>query len=283
MKYKIQSIQEVIDHTIDEKAPSISFGYRFFRHIEPGLINIVGRPSTGKTSLLVNIIQRIAHKSSKILVISNDNKISYVRRLIALESNLQNDDVISLDDLYKSEKSELDRRKQFLFNYAKEKVGKYNVSFIDSYDADFSLEDFLEIIHSIKRESDELLTVFIDANISSSSDFLSKLSTVAKQEKLVVVATYTLPRDLINKEITLSNLRDAFGSSFERDANMIVLISRTTFVDGDKKQQSDLIYARVIKNRFGPTGNYPLIFSSSILSIFEVSQELEDIIKKEEL
>ena len=277
MKYKIQSIQQVVENIESEKNPSISLGYRFIGHVEPGLISFVGRPSVGKTSFLVNIINKIGPKQSKVLVICNDGKVPYARRLVALESNLSNDDVITMNDLANDESKELGPSKRLKFLMAKGKVEKYNVNFVDSFEGEFDPGDFLELIHLIERGEDEILSVIIDLNFVKAPDYLDKLSKIAIDERLVIIVSYLLPREFANKQVTLFDLLTAFGPSFERNSSMIVLLGRLIMRKDDKSPlQSDLLNVKVLKNRFRVVKDYPLLFSKDILSIFECSQELAE-------
>lgn len=274
MSYKVFGIKESIENDLENKQEWVYTGFRFLNRVKPGIINIVSRPMIGKTALLLNISRRIAHNGGKVLFITSSSKNLYIKKLAALESTFNGDEALSVTKLECLEDLELSIQEIEYYKKIKEKLSKYDISFCDTVDNNFSAADFREICRSVERNNNQIITVFLDMNFRNQTIDLEQLEKNALEDNVVVFITYSCPKIIVDRlkdkdMIRLVDFNNYYNKKFERCSNAILILERDTNEGIYNTSDSIKINILFLKNRFGPTNTYPIVLIGSTQTIFE--------------
>ena len=288
-KYLIEQLQELDNMTIDKDNPTDNYLMEVMDNIlsdkpkqfiktginsvdnrimgfEAGQLNVLaGRPSTGKTSLALNIMWNIVLKGYPTTFFSLEtggNNI--VERLVSSITNIPLHKVKQADGISDKETSDI--------MTAIDQIKKHN---------NLRIEDTAQITPQDVREramaqSDLPHVIFIDYLTLMQPDIPQRdrrlevekisrdLKIIAKETGSVIIALSQLSRGVESrqdKRPMMSDLREAGG--IEQDANMIFLLYRDDYYDKDLVDndtgKSDIEFI-IAKNKDGETGTVGLEF-----------------------
>lgn len=288
-KYLIEQLQELDNMTIDKDNPTDNYLMEVMDNIlsdkpkefiktgitsvdnrimgfEAGQLNVLaGRPSTGKTSLALNIMWNIVLKGYPTTFFSLEtggNNI--VERLVSNITNIPLHKVKQADGISDKETSNIMN--------AIDQIKKHN---------NLRIEDTAQITPQNVREramaqSELPHVIFIDYLTLMQSDVAQRdrrlevekisrdLKIIAKETGCVIIALSQLSRGVESrndKRPMMSDLREAGG--IEQDANMIFLLYREDYYDKElidnETGKSDIEFI-IAKNKDGETGTVDLVF-----------------------
>ncbi|MGO1822249.1 MAG: DnaB helicase C-terminal domain-containing protein [Staphylococcus equorum] len=288
-KYLIEQLQELDSMTIDKDNPTDNYLMEVMDNIlsdkpkefiktgissvdnrimgfEAGQLNVLaGRPSTGKTSLALNIMWNIVLKGYPTTFFSLEtggNNI--VERLVSSITNIPLHKVKQADGISDKETSNIMN--------AIDQIKKHS---------NLRIEDTAQITPQDVREramaqSELPQVIFIDYLTLMQSDVAQRdrrlevekisrdLKIIAKETGSVIIALSQLSRGVESrqdKRPMMSDLREAGG--IEQDANMIFLLYRDDYYDKDLVDndtgKSDIEFI-IAKNKDGETGTVELEF-----------------------
>ncbi|WP_458659049.1 replicative DNA helicase [Candidatus Vidania fulgoroideorum] len=270
-KFKIKKKLKIVYHNIINKKYSnntyIKTGFSKLDNLilgfSPGeLIVIAGRPSTGKTSLCMNICENISikNKLSSIFFSLEMSKEQVILRLLSSISGINSK---------KIKGSSLDKKEKKKLKYAYKKIKKSSIFINDN--SFFNLYNFKSNLKKIFTQNkigiiaiDYLQLVYLKRNKDSRNNEIAEISrilkTVSKEFNVPVVALSQLNRNSdqrINKRPILSDLKDS--GSIEQDADLIIFLYNN-LLENKNIVETELIIG---KNRNGPTGVIKLDFDKS--------------------
>lgn len=288
-KYLIEQLQELDNMTIDKDNPTDNYLMEVMDNIlsdkpkefiktgissvdnrimgfEAGQLNVLaGRPSTGKTSLALNIMWNIVLKGYPTTFFSLEtggNNI--VERLVSSITNIPLHKVKQADGISDKETSNIMN--------AIDQIKKHS---------NLRIEDTAQITPQDVREqamaqSELPHVIFIDYLTLMQSDVAQRdrrlevekisrdLKIIAKETGCVIIALSQLSRGVESrndKRPMMSDLREAGG--IEQDANMIFLLYREDYYDKElidnETGKSDIEFI-IAKNKDGETGTVELEF-----------------------
>lgn len=288
-KYLIEQLQELDNMTIDKDNPTDNYLMEVMDNIlsdkpkefiktgissvdnrimgfEAGQLNVLaGRPSTGKTSLALNIMWNIVLKGYPTTFFSLEtggNNI--VERLVSSITNIPLHKVKQADGISDKETSNIMN--------AIDQIKKHS---------NLRIEDTAQITPQDVREramaqSELPHVIFIDYLTLMQSDIEQRdrrlevekisrdLKIIAKETGCVIIALSQLSRGVESrndKRPMMSDLREAGG--IEQDANMIFLLYREDYYDKElidnETGKSDIEFI-IAKNKDGETGTVELEF-----------------------
>ena len=288
-KYLIEQLQELDNMTIDKDNPTDNYLMEVMDNIlsdkpkefiktgissvdnrimvfESGQLNVLaGRPSTGKTSLALNIMWNIVLKGYPTTFFSLEtggNNI--VERLVSSITNIPLHKVKQADGISDKETSNIMN--------AIDQIKKHS---------NLRIEDTAQITPQDVREramaqSELPHVIFIDYLTLMQSDVAQRdrrlevekisrdLKIIAKETGCVIIALSQLSRGVESrndKRPMMSDLREAGG--IEQDANMIFLLYREDYYDKElidnETGKSDIEFI-IAKNKDGETGTVELEF-----------------------
>lgn len=242
-------------------------GGGFFRS---GFYVIGARPGMGKTTLALNMANRIAKDGKRVLFISlemDGNQITAKRLAIwtGLPYNALYTGRLSEDDM-----NTVRPALQWFGNlpFYTADAGIYSVSDLSGYAMsgkfDIIFVDYLGIMtpadEDAQRTKYEQIT-----NLSKA------MKALAKRAKIPIVALSQLNRESAsksNKRPTLAELRDS--GAIEQDADGVILLHREGYY-ATEKPETETIELIIAKNRHGETGTIPLHWWARSGQIIEIS------------
>lgn len=270
VKDLVKSSYKLIEELYESKSKitGLSTGYHHFDDITAGLqrgdlIIVAGRPSMGKTSFAMNIVENAAKdKDAKIAFFSLEmSKESLVMRILTSQARIDASRV-RVGNLQESDWPRL--------LSAADTLAHMNV-FIDDTPAQSAI-DIRAKVRRLAKEHGGLDLVVVDylqlmrstGNTYSREQEISEISrslkAVAKELSVPLVALSQLNRSLesrSNKRPMMSDLRES--GALEQDADLIVFIYRDEVYDQNSidKGVAEIIVA---KQRNGTTGTCRLAF-----------------------
>lgn len=281
----IDSIQYMLEHP--GQLRGLSSGYSKLDKMTSGLQGgemfvIAARPSMGKTSLAMNIVEYIAVDCGKPSAVFSleMSATMLVRRLLVSRAQL------SMQDL---SRGLLSRAQQEALAKATRELQKANILIDETpgldilemrakarrmkkqHDIQMIMIDYLQLMTSTSRRAQDNRQIEI-AEISAG------IKGIAKELNVPVIVLAQLNRSVESRKgqrPVLSDLRES--GSIEQDADMVGLLSREDYAGGKmevgseeeearKKGQAVLILA---KNRNGPTDDVPLRFIDHAMRFLE--------------
>ena len=287
MTYWPQSVKEtmqIIDNILEKKGISgISSGFKDLDDKLLGLhkeemIIIAGRPSMGKTSLAMNIVENVAlgtvdHTPRPVGIFSLEmSRVQLILRMLGSHSRIpahkiaggyltaanhgllvQASDVLMKAPIYLDDTGGLDILE--LRARARRMKKKHGIELF--------VIDYLQLLHS-KNQRREGRQIEISA-ISGS------LKDMAKELKVPVIVISQLNRAPETRDRSgrprLADLRDS--GAIEQDADVVCMLMRPSkYADeaGENVEEANLAVLDVAKQRNGPTGKINLVFLEEIMT-----------------
>jgi replicative DNA helicase len=243
----------------------------------PDMFVIAARPSMGKTSFMMNIVEHIAITSGKpAMVFSCEmSTVQIVQRLVFSRARFE---FQKLTRGYQPNKGDLQRIKQASVEIASSKL------FIDDT-AGISIND-LRAKARRKHRDEGISVIAVDylqlmrsttKQASNSrereiAEISGGLKALAKELNIPVIVLAQLnrgPEGRTGSSLGVPRMSDLRESgSIEQDADMVGLLYRKVYyVDNQEDRDEDDGEAELVlaKNRNGPTGNVPLTFLPALM------------------
>nr|YP_004376580.1 DNA replication helicase [Fistulifera solaris]BAK18946.1 DNA replication helicase [Fistulifera solaris] len=230
------------------------------------LIIIAGRPSIGKTALILNIVADVVRQSRlPVLLFSLEmSKEQILYRLLSIETQISQLRLKS-GNLGKEDWVKISRVIPIL--------AKVPLFIDDNFN--LSIQDIRSKIKSILFEQRNLGLIVIDyLQLMQSSDSKIEnrvqelayttraLKILAREFNVPIVVLSQLSRNVenrVDKRPILSDLRES--GSIEQDADLILLLYKSSSYNQVDKQTATLIELIIAKQRNGPTGVVKLKFN----------------------
>ena len=288
-----ESFEDLKRRIRDKGNIGIRTGFQFLDslHIQNGNMAVLGgRPATGKTALMLNIVANILKQDSPTptLIFSLEmTRSELVSRLISSisgvsASNLRNGVILATD------KAKIENAYAFLMEKSKlfHIVDKADMNYLQMlswarkykqrYDIGLICVDYLQLLKPVSKKSIREQEV---AEVSRN------LKAIAKDLECSVIALAQLNRETEkeNRPPRASDIRES--GSIEQDADYIIMLSRvvkdtrtiagreekiTTYNIPDSASISKpIIKVHIVKNRHGSVGEDDLIFNKE-LTKFEI-------------
>jgi len=256
-------------------------GYPEIDHYIEGLLPgrlfiIAGRPSSGKSSLLLNMAINavwqpiVKEQNGKVLFVSLEmsteelasRAIAYLLRTpIRKLTQQENNDAVNriVDNLKNSG--------LYIYKQPSHDIGKLITS-VFQFSAQNNLKaiflDYIQLLNSEKKH----------ANRNEELGIVSRsLKNMATEHNIPVIVGCQLSRAVeyrSDKQPTMSDLRES--GNIEQDADVIITIHRQKLYDV-KTDMPDVANIRVIKNRNGPIGELQLAFMEEMSSFYSINHE----------
>ncbi|MDO8142354.1 MAG: replicative DNA helicase [Candidatus Brocadiales bacterium] len=228
------------------------------------LIIVAARPSMGKTSLVLNIVEHVGVVEKKpAVVFSLEMSAQQVaQNMLCSHARI---------DAHKLRMGFLDDKQWSDLSYGLGSLSEAPI-FIDDtpgltvlevrakarrlkaqYDIQFVAVDYLQLMESSRAENRQQEISIISRGLKS----------LARELKIPVIAVSQLNRSVETREghkPRMSDLRES--GSIEQDADVIILLHRDNYYDPEKDNTAELIIA---KQRNGPTGVVKLAFRSHFM------------------
>lgn len=265
----------------DEPYTGLVTGFKKVDDITGGLqssdfIILAARPSMGKTSFALNILENVAIKGDKSVACFSleMSKEQLVQRILSsqtgtdllkLRSGKMEEEelkkVITQGDKFKDKKILIDDRAGITVTEMKETAKKWK----KVHGLDLIIIDYLQLIQG---ENPNTQNRFLEVGEISRS-----IKMMARELDVPVLALSQLSRSLemrTNKRPALSDLRDS--GALEQDADVIAFIYRDDYYypDSEKKNIAEII---IQKQRNGPTGTIPLFFRKDITKFYDLDPQ----------
>jgi len=298
-KAKIRGMKEQVFEAIEaiekmyenpDSVTGLPTGFRDLDEMTNGLhggemIIVAARPSMGKTSFAMNIVEHIALEQKRPVAVFSLEMSSQqlVQRLICARAEIE---MQKLRGGFLSQKRDFPRLMQAADELAKAPI------FIDDTPGlsilemraksrrlkkmggiEFIAVDYLQLLRSTSRRAQDNRQLEI-AEISAGLKALSKEIDVPI---LVLAQLNRNPEQRGGGKPRLSDLRES--GSIEQDADVVALLTRSAYYaeDGDdreeKEGEAELIVA---KQRNGPTGDIPLSFINKYMRFADRAADRSD-------
>lgn len=262
----------------------ISTGYpvldRMINGLKGGeLFVIAARPSMGKTSFLLNIMEHIVLDAEKpVLIFSCEMpSVQLVERLLYARSGVSKQSLVS-------KKGKLSREDMMRFTYAIKEYKKSSLV-IDDTPA-ISIAELRAKARRVLKENPQLAAIGIDylqlmrshtkqaqnSREREIAEISSGLKGLAKELNLPIIVLAQLNRGPENRTgknkgvPMMSDLRES--GAIEQDADMIGLLYRSAYYAEDDEERESIgsdANLALAKNRNGPTGDVPLSFIAELM------------------
>lgn len=244
-------------------------GGGFFRS---GLYVIGGRPGMGKTTVAINIAERLATRGCHILFVSLEMSLEQItaKRVAAMTG-------IPYNAVYTSRLMDDEMRivVQAIGGIANKQFETSESGIISAHDIDLYLAAhkdidcvFVDYMGILEPSEDDRQKPRYEqmTNISKA------LKAIAKKNHIPVIALAQLNREstkTANKRPSMSELRDS--GAIEQDADGIILVHREGYYDPDADQTK--IELNIAKNRHAETGTIYLTWRAESGTIQETTRE----------
>ncbi len=262
----------------------ISTGYpkldKMINGLKPGeLFVIAARPSMGKTSFLLNIVEYLALELKKpVLTFSCEMpSVQLVERLLYARSGVSRQRVVAAQG--KITREEMKRITQAVRELQASRL------IIDDTAA-ISIAELRAKARRVMREHPDLCAIGIDylqlmrshtkqaqnSREREIAEISGGLKSLAKELKLPILVLAQLNRGPENRTgknkgtPMMSDLRES--GAIEQDADMIGLLYRSAYYAEDDEEREEVgtdANLALAKNRNGPTGDVPLTFQAELM------------------
>ena len=256
----------------------IDLDYKLSGFQPSDFILIAARPSMGKTSFLLNIIEHIAlnEKKPTLLFSCEMPAVQIVERLLFARSGVRSREIIKRGNLTQLEMKH--------FKQAVKEVGASQLVIDDT--AAISINELRAKARRVMRDQGGLAAIGVDylqlmrshskqaANSRERevAEISAGLKALAKELKVPVIVLAQLnrgPESRTGASLGVPRISDLRESgSIEQDADMIGLLYRSAYYaeDEEKRQQmAGRANLHLAKNRNGPTGDVPLHFEAELM------------------
>ncbi|MBO5927857.1 MAG: replicative DNA helicase [Clostridia bacterium] len=287
---KISAVLPIVMAKLDEiskdknKASGVKTGYTSFDRLTNGLhpsdlIVLAARPSVGKTSFAMNIVENVAMAGKTCMVFSLEmNKEQLTTRMLASVAGV---------NMAKISRGDMDKADWVKVLKAREKLSKCDIHIDElgaispaemiskcrriksKYGLDLIMIDYIQLMQPSKKAESRQQEV---SNISR------ELKIMAKELNVPVIALSQLSRssEKEKRAPNLSDLRDS--GAIEQDADIVMFIHRPDKGATDKekaegKYQQNVAEIRVEKHRSGATGMFKLYFHGECTKFLEMDAE----------
>lgn len=291
------SVKEVIHEfelflTGDKKTPGLTTGFDELDRMSGGLKNgevfvVAARPSMGKTSLMMNIVEHICLCDSKPSMVFSCEMTAFqlVQRLIFSRGKFS---ISHLSRGYTPTKGDLLRLKRAAIETSAAKLFIDDTSGISinelrakarrkkrDENIQFIAIDYLQLMKSRTKQAENSREREI-AEISAGIKGLAKELSIPI---LILAQLNRGPESRVGKNVGVPRMSDLRESgSIEQDADMVGLLYRTAYYAEDaeeKKEQEGKAELVLAKNRNGETGHIPLTFIADLMR-FEPGAPIND-------
>lgn len=243
----------------------------------PDMFVIAARPSMGKTSFMMNIIEHIAVTSGKpAMVFSCEmSTVQIVQRLVFSRARFE---FAKLTKGYQPNKGDLERIKQASAEISSAKLFIDDTAGISINDLRAKARrkhrdegisviaiDYLQLMKSTSRQA----TNSREREIAEISGGLKALAKELNVPVIVLAQLNRGPEGRTGSSLGVPRMSDLRESgSIEQDADMVGLLYRKVYyVDNQEERDEDDGQAELVlaKNRNGPTGAVPLTFIPDLM------------------
>ncbi len=296
LKKDIQTAMSNMEKMMDRRGDvlGLTTGYPVLDHmingLKPGeLFVIAARPSMGKTSLLLNIMEHLALEEKKpVLIFSCEMpSVQLVERLLYARSGVSRSDLV---------KGNLTQAHIKRINKA---INEYqNSGLIIDDTAAISISELRAKARRVVKEHPETAAIGVDylqlmrshtkqaqnSREREIAEISAGLKGLAKELSIPIIVLAQLNRGPENRTgktkglPMMSDLRES--GAIEQDADMIGLLYRAAYYAGDDEEREQVgadANLALAKNRNGPTGDIPLTFAAELMRFSpRVAQEQED-------
>jgi replicative DNA helicase len=263
---------ELKEKALKPELPGLGSGFYDLDSLTQGfqksdLIILSGRPSMGKTALVLNITENILKKYKiPILFFSLEmSKEQLIYRLLSNETGISQTR-LKIGNLYKEDWHEL---KESIQNYSR-------LPFFIDDQANLTTQDIRSKVKKIVFEQNKIGLIVIDYlqlllnsklksenRVQELSQITRTLKNIAKEFQIPVIALSQLSRNVenrINKRPVLSDLRES--GSIEQDADLVLMLYRDNYYNPIIEKNEKITPAELIiaKHRNGPLGIVELSF-----------------------
>ena len=241
------------------------------------LIIVAGRPSTGKTSLCLNIALNVL-KTSKLPVIFFSLEMSkeqIIHRLIASEAKINpmklRTGYLNKHDWLKLNKTITDLSTLLFFiddspNLSTQDIRlKIKRILFEQNKIGIIVIDYLQLMQNTKS--------MFENRAQELSNITRSLKSIAREFNVPIIALSQLNRNIenrMNKRPVLSDLRES--GSIEQDADLILMLSKQNDSNFLKTSKSQLIELIIAKQRNGPIGTIQLNFNTNYSTFENISK-----------
>lgn len=240
-------------------------GFRDFDDLTTGmhggdLLIIAGRPGMGKTTLAINIAERVAGNGTPVMIFSLEMSLDQLRQRVLASHAL-----VPLDHLRAPARANEEDCAALLPAVARVKALPL---FIDDTPG-LSLPEFRSRASKAKRlhgiglivvDYLQLMSAKAESRVNEISALSRGLKLVAKELGIPVIALSQLNRSVdarTSKRPILSDLRDS--GSIEQDADLVSFVFREEKYDAESPNKGTAEWI-IEKQRMGPTGTIRLAF-----------------------
>nr|UBQ35368.1 replication helicase subunit [Thalassiosira sp.] len=275
---------ELKEKALKPELPGLKCGFHDLDSLTQGfqnsdLIILAGRPSMGKTALVLNIAENIL-KTQKVPIIFFSLEMSkeqLIYRLLSNETGISQAR-LKFGNLYREDWYKL---KDSIRNYAR-------LPFFIDDQANLTILDIRSKIKQILFEQNKIGLIIIDYlqllvnsklkfenRVQEISQITRSLKNIAKEFQIPIIALSQLSRNVenrINKRPILSDLRES--GSIEQDADLVLMLYRDSYYNSIVDKNKKITSAELIisKHRNGPLGIVELSFQNDPIKFLNISQ-----------
>ncbi len=242
------------------------------------LMVVAARPSMGKTSFLLNMMEHIALDLKKnVLVFSCEMpSVQLVERLIFARSGVRRAEIMARGTMKKEE----------LKQFSKVVTELKSSQLVLDDTAAISINELRAKARRVQRDRGDLAVIGVDylqllrshtkqaqnSREREIAEISGGLKSLAKELKVPIVVLAQLNRGPESRTGSsmgvprMSDLRES--GAIEQDADMIGLLYRSAYyAENDEERQNLAGHANLVlaKNRNGPTGDIPLYFEAELM------------------
>ncbi len=247
--------------------------------LKPGdMFVVAARPSMGKTSFLLNLIEHVALdvKKPTLLFSCEMPAVQIAERLLYARSGIRKSEVIKKGNLsplemghFRKAISELMSSRLIIDDTASISINELRAKARrvkrDMGDLSVIGVDYLQLMRSLSKQA-------ANSREREVAEISSGLKALAKELKVPVIVLAQLNRGPDSRTGSsrgvpqISDLRES--GAIEQDADMIGLLYRPDYYEQDEEKRQQLAGRANLylgKNRNGPVGNVPLHFEAELM------------------
>lgn len=288
MKEAISALVDDIDDRRHGRVQSLSTGYeeldkRISGFNDTDLIVIAGRPASGKTAFLLNLMLNVDCRVG--LISTEQGAVQIAQRIIAREGRIPANLMRCPDDIK-------DREWGLITAVTEKLVTKEHI-----WMNDYSGPTMADITRQARKWKHlyDIKCLFVDyiQRIKPTDPRLPKhervgevarnLKDLAKELEIPVVALAQVSRKCEDRDDKRPNMGDISDSSeIEKEADQIMTLYRDEVYNKDTPLRG-VMEVKVEKNRHGPTGIVPLRWEAPIMTVGNMPEGFELPKKEDEL
>jgi replicative DNA helicase len=271
-------VQEIIDREDRQDFSGLMTGFRDLDDLTNGLhpseyVIVAGRPSMGKTSFAMCVVQNVALTGKTVAIFSLEvSKEQLVENLLCSYSRV---------DALKMRKGTLTQEQWRTMIDGADQVRQFGIHIDDTpslsplalkakarrlhvrHPLDLVVIDYLQLMENQGSESRQQEVTTISRS----------LKALARELNVPVIAISQLSRGVESREQhrpRLSDLRES--GAIEQDADLVLLLYREEYYEPEKEEAKGKAEVIIAKQRNGPTGTVPLTFQSQFMKFDNLSR-----------